>query len=98
MDSTSRRRVLGALAAGSALGAAGLPRIAGAQAALDSVRIVTGFPPGGTSDLLCRRVADRLKGSYARSAVVDNKAGAGGQLAIEQMKICLLYTSPSPRD
>lgn len=87
MDSTSRRRVLGALAAGSALGAAGLPRIAGAQAALDSVRIVTGFPPGGTSDLLCRRVADRLKGSYARSAVVDNKAGAGGQLAIEQMKI-----------
>jgi tripartite-type tricarboxylate transporter receptor subunit TctC len=87
MDSTSRRRVLGALAAGSALGAAGLPRIAAAQAALDSVRIVTGFPPGGTSDLLCRRVADRLKGGYARSAVVDNKAGAGGQLAIEQMKI-----------
>jgi len=82
MNSNARRRLLGA-----ALGALGLPGRARAQAPIDSVRIVTGFPPGGTSDLICRRVADRLRGSYARASVVDNKPGAGGQLAIEQMKI-----------
>jgi tripartite-type tricarboxylate transporter receptor subunit TctC len=50
------------------------------------VRIITGFPPGGTSDTICRRVADRLRGNYAKTAVVENKAGAGGQIAVTAMK------------
>lgn len=86
----SRRRLIGTTAATAALGMAGLPRAALAQAAapmLDTVRLVTGFTPGGTSDTLCRRVADRLRGVHARTAVVENRAGAGGQIAIEQMKI-----------
>ncbi len=53
---------------------------------MDTLRIVTGFPPGGTSDTICRRVADRLRGSYAKTAVVENRTGAGGQLAVDLMR------------
>jgi tripartite-type tricarboxylate transporter receptor subunit TctC len=62
---------------------------AGAQGAqpLENVRIVTGFPPGGTSDTLCRRVAEGIKGSaYTKQAIVENKPGAGGQIAVQAMK------------
>lgn len=57
-----------------------------AQAAFETVKIVTGFPPGGTSDTICRRVAARLPAGYARSAVVENRTGAGGQLAIQALR------------
>jgi tripartite-type tricarboxylate transporter receptor subunit TctC len=52
----------------------------------DNLKIVTGFPAGGTSDNTCRRVATRLTGSYATNAVVENKTGAGGQIAIQYVK------------
>jgi tripartite-type tricarboxylate transporter receptor subunit TctC len=75
-------RASGAAALLSALGAAG----ASAQT-LEMVKLITGFPPGGTSDTLCRRVAEGLKnGSFTKSAVVENKAGAGGQIAVQSMK------------
>ena len=86
MTDSDRRRLLAAAAGGAT--AALLPGLAAAQAQLlDTVRIVTGFPPGGTSDTLCRRLAEGLRGIYARNALVENKPGAGGQLAVEQMKI-----------
>jgi tripartite-type tricarboxylate transporter receptor subunit TctC len=86
-----RRQALrgaGALGAALALPGLALPDSAFAQPAapLDTVRVVTGFPPGGTSDTLCRRVADRLRGGYARNAVVENRTGAGGQVAIDLMR------------
>ena len=62
---------------------------AGAQAAqpLETVKIITGFPPGGTSDTLCRRVAEGIKGSaFTKVAIVENKPGAGGQIAVTSMK------------
>jgi tripartite-type tricarboxylate transporter receptor subunit TctC len=86
----NRRRFVGASGAGAALAALGLPvGRAGAQSGqpLDTVKIVTGFPPGGTSDTLCRRVAENLRGSaYTKSALVENKPGAGGQIAVQAMK------------
>lgn len=57
-----------------------------AQVATENLKIVTGFPAGGTSDNTCRRVATRLTGSYATNAVVENKTGAGGQIAIQYVK------------
>jgi tripartite-type tricarboxylate transporter receptor subunit TctC len=84
MTSFDRRRFLESIAAGAMLAA--LPSFARAQPKVDTLRIVTGFTPGGTSDTLCRRVADRLGGSYAQTAVVDNRAGAGGQVAINLMR------------
>ncbi len=88
MPSPTRRQLLGAASA-AALGAT-LPSRAYAQSQppFNPLRIVTGFPPGGTSDTLCRRLAEAMTNTpYARTAVVDNKPGAGGQLAVEQMKI-----------
>jgi tripartite-type tricarboxylate transporter receptor subunit TctC len=81
---TLARRTLLQSAAASALLALG-PR-AQAQAALDNVRIITGFPPGGTSDTICRRVAARLAPGYGRSVVVENRTGAGGQIAIQAVR------------
>jgi tripartite-type tricarboxylate transporter receptor subunit TctC len=57
-----------------------------AQTPLETVKIITGFPPGGTSDALCRRVAAKLTPGYARSAVVENRTGAGGQIAIQGVR------------
>lgn len=53
---------------------------------LDQARLVTGFAPGGTSDTLCRRLAAILTGKYAKSVVVENRTGAGGQIAIQAVK------------
>ena len=43
------------------------------------LRIVVGFPPGGSADILARLIANALRDDY--SAIVDNKAGAGGVMA-----------------
>ena len=77
-----RRRLFQAAAV--LLPALALP--ARAQATLDTVKIITGFPPGGSSDTLCRRVAAKLVPGYARSAVVENRTGAGGQIAIQGVR------------
>lgn len=57
-----------------------------AQAQIESLKIVTGFAAGGTSDNTCRRVGTRLTGTYAKTVVVENKTGAGGQIAIQYIK------------
>lgn len=56
------------------------------QASVEILKIITGFAAGGTSDTVCRRVADGLRGLYARSALVENRTGAGGQIAITGVK------------
>ena len=53
---------------------------------VDTTRIVAGFAPGGTADIVSRRVADKLHPGYAKNAVVENKTGAGGQIAISFVK------------
>lgn len=74
------------LAAGGALALSGLPGWASAQALLEQARVLCGFPAGGTTDAVSRRVADRLRGTYAKSALVENKPGVGGRLAVEELK------------
>ncbi|MDP1752097.1 MAG: tripartite tricarboxylate transporter substrate-binding protein, partial [Reyranella sp.] len=89
MSSSNRRAFVRHSTAAAALAAFGVSGRAGAQGVqpLEVVKIVTGFPPGGTSDTLCRRVAEGLKGtSYTKVALVENKPGAGGQIAVQAMK------------
>ncbi|MEP6791563.1 MAG: Bug family tripartite tricarboxylate transporter substrate binding protein [Ramlibacter sp.] len=69
----------------AALGAAGLHLPASGQG-LDLAKILCGFPPGGTSDAMSRRIADKLRGNYAANVIVDNKPGAGGQIALTLLK------------
>jgi len=48
-----------------------------------TVRIVVPFPAGGSNDTLCRIVADKLSGAWKQPVIVDNKAGAGGNIGAE---------------
>lgn len=74
------------LQASAALALPALGTTARAQAAFDTVKIITGFPPGGTSDTICRRVAAKMAPGYGRSVVVENRTGAGGQIAIQGVR------------
>src|SRR4029450_10744769 len=70
-----------------ATGAAALPavsRIAGAQAyPTRPVRLVVGFPPGGVADLYARLIGQRLSERLGQAFIIENRAGAGGNLAAE---------------
>ena len=85
----SRRDVLsrglhGAAALG-ALAAAGVSTVALAQANAP-IRILVGFPPGGGSDAIARLLSEKLKDALGAPVVVENKAGAGGQIAAQALK------------
>lgn len=51
-----------------------------------SVRILVGFAPGGTSDVIARLIVDRMRTSLGAPVVVENKPGASGMLAAEALK------------
>jgi tripartite-type tricarboxylate transporter receptor subunit TctC len=78
-----RRRFLQWAAAGAAASAPpALVRSAGAQAwPTHPVRLVVGYPPGGGADATARIVASRLSEMWPQQVVIENKAGAGGNIA-----------------
>lgn len=79
---TQRRRLV------STLLAAGLfvPISLRAQPRLDTLRIIHGYPVGGSVDIVCRKLAEKLAGGYAQHVIVDGKAGAAGRLAVEELR------------
>ncbi len=80
-----RRQWLGTAGAGALLASLGQQAWAQAQGPIETLNIITGFAAGGTSDAICRRVGTKLSG-YAKTAVVENRTGAGGQIAISYVK------------
>ena len=82
MFPSGRRRVLaGALAA-----LLGLVASAACAQAGKPVRILVGFPAGGGTDGIARTLAERLKDELGAPVIVENRAGAGGQIAAQALK------------
>ena len=51
-----------------------------------TVHIVVGFPPGSTTDLVARLVQPKLAESLGQAVVIENKPGASGNVAAQQVK------------
>ena len=86
MNRTSRRRYFLTHTIPGIAAACTLPSGAWAQSVPDTARIINGYPPGGSVDVVCRKLAERLTGRIARNVIVDNKSGAAGRLAVEAVK------------
>ncbi len=50
------------------------------------IKLMVGFPPGGGTDAVARILAEKLKDELGTTVVVENKPGAGGQLAAQALK------------
>ena len=87
MDPRSRRAfVRDASAALAALLAPGAGRSAFAQPLIDPLHILCTGPAGSIPDIVARRVADQLTGRSVPRALVDNRPGAAGQIAVNALK------------
>ena len=77
-----RRLVLGAVAL-AALVFTALPAVAQSHWPTKPVRIVVPFAAGGTTDILARAIAPELSKAFGQQFIVDNRAGAGGNVGAE---------------
>jgi tripartite-type tricarboxylate transporter receptor subunit TctC len=76
-----KRRALAALAV-LAASVFTLPALAQER----TMKIVVGFPPGGSADVIARLLAEKLRVSLGQNVIVDNKPGAGGRVALNEVK------------
>src|SRR3954470_6846281 len=75
------RRSFGLLAAGTVLCAPSSER---AQAYPErSIRMMIGFPPGGTVDTIGRIIGPALSARLGQPVIIENRGGAAGTLAVE---------------
>ncbi len=80
----SRRGTLSRLLAAALLAAA---PAAWSQGGSDTpVKILVGYPAGGSLDTLARLLADKLKDELKRPVLVENKPGAGGRVVVDILK------------
>ena len=73
-------------ATSAAMGLLGVCVSSRAQTRSEVSRILCSGPPGSIPDIMARRVAAQLGGGEGRSVIVDNRAGAAGQLAVGALK------------
>ncbi|GLR93684.1 MULTISPECIES: Bug family tripartite tricarboxylate transporter substrate binding protein [Bradyrhizobium] len=80
----TRRAALGLLAA-SPLAATPLSKALAADYPARPVKWVVGYPPGGATDILARLLGQRLSEKLGQQFVVENKPGAGNNIATESV-------------
>jgi tripartite-type tricarboxylate transporter receptor subunit TctC len=81
----NRRRFVGLTAAAIAAPSILASRALSANWPLRMVRIVVPFPPGGSTDITARLVGNRLQEVWGQTVVIENKPGAGGNIASEMV-------------
>ena len=102
-----RRRFVQGLGACGALACSNQTDVANAQGATDSdwprraVKIIVPFPPGGTADSMPRIVSEGLRTIWKQPIVIENRAGAGGNIGAEAVSVApadgyTLLGSPPP--
>ncbi len=74
------------LKTGLACAAAGLGTPLAALADNRTVKILVGYPPGGGTDAIARLLAEPMREALGVPVIVENRAGAGGQLAAQALK------------
>jgi tripartite-type tricarboxylate transporter receptor subunit TctC len=79
----NRRRFAGLAAAALAAPSVLVCRASGADWPVKPVRIVVPFTPGGSTDITARLIGNRLQEVWGQSVVVENKPGAGGNIAAD---------------
>ena len=77
---TTKRLMLAALLSTSLLS------ITGVQAQDNNLRLIVPYPPGGSTDLAARIVANELQTRLGSNVLVENMVGAGGRLAMQNIK------------
>jgi tripartite-type tricarboxylate transporter receptor subunit TctC len=50
------------------------------------IRILVGFPPGGSADVVARLLADKMRVTLGQTVIIDNKPGAAGRVALGELK------------
>lgn len=81
-----RRHLLAVLTSVSALAAFATAPAAQAAWPEKPVRVLVSFPPGGSSDLVARLLAEKLSADLGQQFVVENKPGAAGTVAAGALK------------
>lgn len=74
------------LAAASAVAGASLASTTALAQSARQVRLVVGFPAGGSTDTVARLLAEAMRDKFDGPLIVDNKVGAGGRIAAEYLK------------
>ena len=77
-----RRRTLLASALAAPLAA---PAVGQPQWPSGNVRVIVPWPPGGSTDVLVRFYAERLQATLGANFVIENRAGAGGNIGLEAL-------------